>query len=200
MDPHKPSAVLLNLKEHGQEELTRLFIGNRAYLRRLIASRLRASLLRRLDASDVVQEVYIRSSKMLNEYLKSPTIHPIVWLRILCKQLLAENVRRQFRDKRNPELETQFIGDARVMEELADSCLSAGAVLSRVEQIERVQGIVETLAETDREIIDMRHTDGYSFQEIADQLDVRMETAKKRYYRAIDRFRKLASQELESDR
>ena len=197
MQSHKTSAILRRLQEHGQEELTRLFMSHRPYLRRLIAARLHASLLRRLDASDIVQEVYMRASKTLSDYLASPTIHPIVWLRILCKQLLAENVRKQCRDKRNPALETQDIGDAIILDELANSWLSAGEALTRAEQIEQVRCIVESMPETDREIIDMRHADGYSFREIADQLEVRMETAKKRYYRAIERFRKLAIKQME---
>ena len=195
MKPSVPSASLERLRKDRQEELARLFIGHRPYLRRLIAARLHASLLRRLDASDIVQEVYIRARKSLDDYLAAPTIHPTVWLRILCKQLLAETVRKQFRGKRTPAMETQQLGDSQLLDQIADSWLSAGEALSKAEQIEKVREILGTLPELDREIIEMRHTEAYSFHEIAAQLEIKMETAKKRYYRAIDRFRKTATKE-----
>ena len=191
------SALLERLQDQGQDELTRLFIVHRPYLRHLIASRLHATLLRRLDASDIVQEVYIRASKTLDDYLKSAKIHPVVWLRILCKQLLAETIRKQCRDKRNPALETEYIGDVRILDQLADSWSSAGTAMTKAEQIAQVREVLETLRPTDREIIEMRHAESYSFQEIANQLDIQMETAKKRYYRALERFRKSAPNEIE---
>ena len=47
------------------------------------------------------------------------------------------------------------------------------------------------MTETDREILEMKHNEAYSFREIADLLDIKMDAAKKRYYRALDRFRSL---------
>ncbi len=45
----------------------------------------------------------------------------------------------------------------------------------------------------DREIIDMRHVDELSMQEAANALDISLEAAKKRYQRALARFRELTA-------
>ncbi|MFN3194100.1 MAG: RNA polymerase sigma factor [Aureliella sp.] len=188
------ASALRRLQENGHEELTRLFISHRPYLRDLIASRLHVSFLRRFDASDIAQEVFIRANAKLQDYLAAPTIHPLVWLRVLCKQILVEMVRKQLRGKRSPNLEREFIGDAKIMETLADSSAGPDVTLSRAEQMERVAATLKSLSQTDQEIIEMRHSQGQSFKEIAELLEIEMEAAKKRYYRAIDRFRDAVKQ------
>ncbi|MFK8110933.1 MAG: sigma-70 family RNA polymerase sigma factor [Rubripirellula sp.] len=197
MDSPKSLDMLSRLHANGDVELTRIFMLHRDNLRRLIASQIHDRLNRRLDASDIVQEAFIRASDRLKDYLAAPTIPPVVWLRILCKQLLAEHTRKQYRDKRNPGLEIANLGSDQIVDQIADSWHSAGEAMSKKELVERVRSLLTTLSITDREIIEMRHTEGYSFQEIADQLEIKQEAAKKRYYRALDRFRKMADGEVE---
>lgn len=197
MDAQSSPDMLTRLQANGDEELTRIFMLHRANLRRLVASQIHDRLSRRLDASDIVQDAFIRANERLEDYLVSPTIAPVVWLRILCKQLLAEHTRKQYRDKRNPALEVANDGSDQVIDQIADSWHSAGEALSKRELVQRVRSLLATLSVTDREIIEMRHTEGYSFQEIADQLEIKQEAAKKRYYRALDRFRGMAAGEIE---
>ena len=182
------SGTLNRLHEHGQDELARLFILHRVQLQRLITSRLNKVLLPRLDASDIVQEVFIRARKRLDDYLASPRIHPIVWLRVLCRDLIAETARKQCRDKRNPAREIPLYDNELLVERFAGSTTSAGTTLAKAELANRVAEAISELRETDREIIEMRHSEGMSFQEIANQLEMKMEAAKKRYYRAINRI------------
>lgn len=198
MSVPKSLDMLSRLQANGDAELTRIFMLHRANLRRLIASQIHDRLSRRLDASDIVQEAFIRASNRLKDYLAAPTIPPIVWLRILCKQLLAEHTRKQYRDKRNPALEIVNFGSDQIVNQLADSWQSAGEMMSKKELVEQVRSLLATLTVTDREVIEMRHTEGYSFQEIADQLEIKQEAAKKRYYRALDRFRKMADSKIQS--
>lgn len=198
MDAPKSPDMLSRLQANGDAELTRIFMLHRSNLRRLIASQIHDRLNRRLDASDIVQEAFIRANDRLKDYLAAPTIPPVVWLRIMCKQLLAEHTRKHYRDKRNPALEIANVGSEQIVDQVADSWQSAGEVMSKKELVGRVRNLLTTLSITDREIIEMRHTEGYSFQEIADQLEIKQEAAKKRYYRALDRFRKMADGEIES--
>lgn len=192
------SDVVDRLKKLGEEELTRLFMLQRPTLRRMIATHLHAKFLRRLDASDIVQEGYIRARRCLPKYLDAPSIHPVVWLRILCKQILAENIRKQLRGKRDPNMETVMAGSTEMLAEFAAPWMREDERMTQHQTIDQVRSLLSSLSMTDQEIIEMRHSDGYSFQEIADQLDIQMETAKKRYYRAIDRFRKTAGPEFDS--
>ena len=179
------SPTLLRLNEHGQEELVRLFMNNRTHLQHLIAKRLNKLLLARMDTSDVVQEVYLRAQKKLDEYLAAPTIHPIIWLRILCRDIVAEATQKHCREKRNPSREAFLDDHEEWIEGLAASSTSVGSALSKAETIERIRKAMTRLSETNREIVEMRHTEKLTFQEIANHLEMKMETAKKRYYRAI---------------
>ena len=179
------SLTLLRLNENRQEELVRLFMQNRAHFQHLISKRLNKMLLTRLDTSDVVQEVYLRAQKKLDDYLASPKIHPIIWLRILCRDIVAETTQHHCRDKRNPSREVFLSDHEEWIKRIVNSSTSVGTTLSKAETIEKVRKAMQTLSDTDREIVEMRHTEKLTFQEIADQLEMKMEATKKRYYRAI---------------
>lgn len=189
MDALDSSNTIKLLNAGGVEELTKLFMQHRAKLREMIASRIHGRLGPRFDASDIVQEAFMRANRSLSNYLKSPQIHPTIWLRLICKQLLAENIRQHFRQKRSPDYEVLNVDDDKVIHELADSLQPASELVAKKEQAEQVRNVLAKLNETDRELIEMRHTDGYSFRYIAELLELNMETAKKRYYRAIEKFR-----------
>lgn len=189
------SKIIARLRDGGIDELSRQFMQLRPSIRTMIASRIHGKLLSRLDASDIVQEAFIRASKSLETYLANPTIHPTIWLRTLSKQIMAEMVRKQYRLKRSPEFEQTNLGDDRMAEVLSDSLDSVGQKLQRVELVSLVKSLLLRLPVTDREILEMRHSEMFSFQEIGDLLEIKMETAKKRYYRGLERFRILAMSE-----
>ncbi|MFK7770064.1 MAG: RNA polymerase sigma factor [Mariniblastus sp.] len=189
------SRIIERLREGGVDELSKQFMQLRPSIRTMIASRIHGKLLSRLDASDIVQETFIRASKMLQSYLANPTIHPTIWLRALSKQIMAETVRKQYRLKRSPEFEQHNFDSDHMAEVLSDSLESVGQKLQRVELVARIRDLLLQLPVTDREILEMRHTEVFSFQEIGDLLDINMEAAKKRYYRALDRFRSLARED-----
>lgn len=198
MSDSSNSLAVQRLQQGGLSELTRLFENNRNSLREMINRRIRGKLSARFDASDIIQESFIRAQNQLDAYLSSPRIHPNVWLRLLCKQLLAESIRKHMRVKRSPEFEAQIAGDLLIAERLTDSLHSVSEELTRAETTQQVREILQTLGDTDREIIEMRHSEGLTFPQIADSLDLKMETAKKRYYRALNKFRHLCSSELDT--
>ena len=184
-------AVIGRLRNRGTDELSRLLEINRDNLRSLISRRIQGRLAARFDASDIIQETFIRASKQLQSYLKSPQIHPVVWIRILCKQLLTESIRKHLRTRRSPSFETHNVGDQLIVERIADSIHSVRETIARQELLENVYRTLNTLDQTDREIIEMRHTEAMTFPEIARALDMNPETVKKRYYRGLDKFRRI---------
>ncbi len=189
------SSGIRRLQSNGVDELARLFVNNRDALRAMVNCRIRGRLAARFDASDVIQESYIRAKQRLQAYLDSPTIPPVVWLRIVCKQILTESIRKNLRMSRSPEFEVYNTGDQLIVERIADSLHSVTDAMARKELLGIVSEILATLDRTDREIIEMRHNEGLTFPEIAELIDLKMETAKKRYYRAIDKFRECLEQE-----
>ena len=186
------SKIVQRLRDGGVEELSRQFMQLRPSIRCMIATRIHGKLLSRLDASDIVQETFIRACRMLESYLENPTIHPTIWLRTLGKQIMAEMIRHQYRLKRSPEFEQVNLDGDLVADFLADSFDSAGKVVQRAELVGYVKNMLNKISVTDREILEMRHADVHSFQEIGDLMEISMEAAKKRYYRALDRVRELA--------
>jgi len=198
-NPSESEQAVARLREGGVAELSRQFVQLRPSIRAMLAKRLHGKLLSRLDASDIVQETYIRASRKLESYLSNPTIHPTIWLRTLSKQIMAEMVRNQFRLKRSIEFEQYSFDNDEIVEYLTDSLDSVGKQLQRAELVGIVKRILSQISTTDREILEMRHAEQFSFQEIGDLLEIKMETAKKRYYRALERFRSAAMEDSRID-
>lgn len=183
----------------GPDSLAKTFIGVRDHLKAMISSRLDRRLLTRVDASDIVQEVYLRAMQGLPTFLESPSVHPVVWLRLIGKHLVAETHRRHFRAKRSPERETPNVDDDNglVINHIADSIQSVHSAIAREELVERVRQLFSEMCDQDRDVLEMRHTEGLAIVEIAAVLGISLEAAKKRYYRALARFRDIASDMIE---
>ena len=189
------SATLKQLKEGGEEELTNLFMRVRPHIRQMIDIRLDRRLHSRVDASDIVQETYVRARQGLATFLQSPKMDPLTWLRLIGKHLIAEIHRHHFRSKRSPEREQKWGDDSSDMlvNRIADSMHSMGAHIDQKHLLDQVRSSMDQLSFNDREIIEMRHVDELSIQEAADTLEISFEAAKKRYHRAICRFRELTT-------
>src|SRR3954452_13186247 len=67
-----------------------LLAGHRDPLRRAVELRLDPALARRVDASDVVQDVMIEAHRRLGEYLLNPVMPFHLWLRHLAKDRLID--------------------------------------------------------------------------------------------------------------
>jgi RNA polymerase sigma-70 factor, ECF subfamily len=187
------SIALLN--GGGTRELTALFMRSRSHIRKLVETRLDKRLLARVDASDIVQETFLRATAGMEAYLKSPKVPPIIWLRLIGKHIVAETHRRHFRDKRSPERENNWYQDENdlLSQKLVDSMHSVGSWMARRELAMKVRDAIKNLADQDREIIEMRHIEELSIKESAFALELNIETTKKRYYRALTRFRELVA-------
>lgn len=195
------SHLLDLLNKGGARELTALFMRSRSHIRRLVESRLDKRLLARVDASDIVQETFLRATAGMDAYLKSPKVPPIVWLRLIGKHIVAETHRRHFREKRSPERENNWYqdGDDLLSQKLVDSMHSVGSWMARRELASKVRDAIKNLSEQDREIIEMRHLEELSIKESAMILELNIETTKKRYYRALTRFRELVADILPNE-
>ena len=66
----------------------------RPALRRMIGLRLDQAIARRVDASDVVQDVLIKANQRLGEYLRNPVMPFHLWLRQIARDHLIDAHRR----------------------------------------------------------------------------------------------------------
>ncbi|HWE39193.1 MAG TPA: sigma factor, partial [Isosphaeraceae bacterium] len=72
----------------------RLWARHREPLRRMIDMRLDRAIGRRVDASDVVQDVLIEASRRLGDYLRNPAMPFHLWLRQIARDRMIDEHRR----------------------------------------------------------------------------------------------------------
>lgn len=182
--------------------VNRLLDRHRDALRRMIQLRLDQRIQRRIDVSDVVQDVLVEANRRLQEYLAKPVMPYHLWLRQIAQDRIIDAHRRHRAsakrsvDRERP-LAVPAANDHSTMElaaQLAGSELTPAAAATQKELARVVSEAIAQLPEQDCEIIIMRHYEQLSNQEIAQALGLTEPAASMRYLRAI---RKLKEQMLE---
>ncbi len=172
---------------------------HREAVRRMVQMRLDHAVSRRVDASDVVQDVLLEASQRLAEYIRSPSMPFHLWLRQLAKDRIIDMHRRhrtaQRRSVDREQNMTSFKGDDQSAADLTallrDAELTPAASALRKEMEERFVLALDQLDENDREMIIMRHFEHLGNGEIAEALGLSAPAAGMRYLRAIRRLREL---------
>jgi len=175
----------------------RLFGEFRGPLRKLIDLRLDPAIARRVDASDIVQDVLIEANQRLTEYLKKPDMPFHLWLRHLAQDRIIDTHRRhrlaQRRsiDREQPIARPAWADESSVslVQHLVDHERTPASEAMIAELRHRLAAAVDELGEDDREIILMRHQELLSNQEVAQALGLTEAAASMRYLRAVRRLR-----------
>jgi RNA polymerase sigma-70 factor (ECF subfamily) len=176
---------------------------HRPALRRMIALRLDEALSRRVDASDVVQDVLIRANQRLPDYLRNPSMPFHFWLRQIATDQIIDVYRRHRRSgKRSLDRERPLtaerapgLADDRSSLDLAaqlrDPSPTPAAEAIRHELERRFHEALSRLDDDDREIILLRHFEQLSNGEAARALGLSDPAAGMRHLRALRRLRAL---------
>src|SRR5262245_49849885 len=72
------------------EALGALLESERSRLRRTVQIRIDRRLLKRVDVSDVIQEVHLDAARRIGEYVDGPAMPFYLWLRLLTSQKLID--------------------------------------------------------------------------------------------------------------
>ncbi|MEM9646064.1 MAG: sigma-70 family RNA polymerase sigma factor [Planctomycetota bacterium] len=197
--------VLLDAARDGDDlAVNRLLERHRAPIRRLIELRLDRKVQRRVDVSDVVQEVMVEASGRLERYLDDPVMAFHLWLRQIAWDHIIDTYRRhrvsakRNMDREQPMMSTGAGPDESSMDlaiQLSDPALTPAAVATQREIAEQVESAIHRLDEPDREVILMRHYEHLSNLEIAQVLKLNPPAASMRYLRAVRRLRELLENE-----
>jgi RNA polymerase sigma-70 factor, ECF subfamily len=145
----------------------------RKYLQVLAELHLDRRLRGKLDASDIVQQAMMRAYSASTE-LRSPEPAVIVaWLRRILSSTLADAVKHYERDKRDVGLERSIEADLdRSASGFAAWLASDGTSPSRkAEKNEDLLRLIDALAELApemREVVVLKHCQGWTLQRIAD--------------------------------
>lgn len=199
--------VLLQSVRQGDEDaVNKLLDRHRNGIRRLVEMRLDRKVQRRVDVSDVVQDVMVEASGRLEKYLDDPVMAFHLWLRQIAWDHIIDTYRRhRVSAKRNMDREQSLnTGGDKIDEssvdlaiQLCDPAMTPAAVATQREIASKVEAAIEKLDDPDREVILMRHYEHLSNLEIAEVLGLNAPAASMRYLRAVRRLRAVLEAEGE---
>lgn len=191
--------LLKDVENGDPSAVNRLLDRHREAVRRMVQMRLDKAVARRVDASDVVQDVLLEASQRLSDYIRSPSMPFHLWLRQLAKDRIIDMHRRhraaQRRSVDREQNMSSFASDDQSAADLTallrDAELTPAASALRKEMEERFVLALDQLDESDREIVIMRHFEHLGNGEVAEALGLSAPAAGMRYLRAIRRLREL---------
>ncbi len=194
-DSGKTAELLNDAREGNASAVNELLDRHREALRRMVELRMDRALQRRVDASDIVQDVMLEANRRLETYLNEPAMPFHLWLRSMAKDRIIDAHRRhRVAQRRSVDREQPLVAhiDHSTVElagQLCDRELTPAAAATWQETLRRFQAAIEELEEQDREVILMRHFEKLSNQEVAEALGLTGAAASMRYLRAIRKLR-----------
>lgn len=195
----KTQELLAGARAGEDAAVNQLMERHRDSVRRMVEMRLDQKIQRRLDVSDVVQDVLVEAHRRLGDYLRNPVLDFHLWLRQIAKDRIIDAHRRhRVSGKRSVDREQALSFRAADDRSTADLCfqlldpeLTPATAAAQHEMASMVEAAICRLDETDHEILVMRHYEQLTNQEVARSLGLTEPAASMRYLRAIRRLREL---------
>jgi RNA polymerase sigma-70 factor (ECF subfamily) len=191
-------ALLVRISGGDAAATAELLGRHRDRLRQMIRVRIDPRLARRVDPSDVVQDVLLQAARTVEDYAARRPLPFYPWLRQLALRRMTDLERRHIQaarrsvrmeERRNPQLSD------------ASLHLLAGRLLSREkgpaselvarESKRRLHDTFARLDARDREILLLRYLEGLDLSEAAAILGIAPNAARMRHLRALQRLRDL---------
>jgi RNA polymerase sigma-70 factor (ECF subfamily) len=199
--------ILADVRQGDADAVNRLMDRHRESIRRMIQMRLDNKIQRRIDVSDVVQDVLVEANRRLQTYLENPQMSFHLWLRQIAKDRIIDAHRRHRGSaKRSVDREMPLAVQAaddhstmQLLDQLRDPELTPAAAATQQEMARAVERSIAALGDQDAEIIIMRHYEQLSNQEIAQALGLTEPAASMRYLRAVRRLREMLSKGTAGD-
>jgi RNA polymerase sigma-70 factor (ECF subfamily) len=201
-DAQQTEDLLADARRGDGDAVNRLLEGHRDAVRRMIDLRMDNVLKRRVDASDLVQEVMIEANRRLHGYLQDPVLPFHLWLRQMAKDRLIDAHRRHRQAaRRSIDREQPLVAAARdqssldLAAQLHDRQLTPAAAAAWQELQRRFEAACKRMDDQDQEIIVMRHFEHLANGEAAASLGLTPQAASMRYMRAMRRLRELLNED-----
>ena len=144
----------------------------------------------RSDAEDLFQEVWIRVIRHADRF---NDVSFKAWLWKIARNLLID-----FRRKRKPDISLDAVDDEDdhpLVEQLTAKGTGPAKAVELDDMTKRVMRAVTTLPEVQRDVFLMRVQGDLSFSEIAETLDIPLNTALGRMHDAMTKLKKLLAEE-----
>ena len=198
-EANKTEQLLAGIRNGDQDAVNDLLQRHRDALRRLIAIRMDQKIQRRVDVSDVLQDVLVEANRRLQDYLSNAAMPFHLWIRQIARDRIIDAHRRhRVSAKRSVDREqvlqlgaTDDRSSIMLLNEVCDQELTPAAQATQKEMAEAVERAISQLGDQDAEIVIMRHYEKLSNQEVAEALGLSEPAASMRYLRAVRRLREL---------
>ena len=170
----------------------------RGRLEQIVKLRLDRRLQGRVDPADVVQETTLAVLRKFGEYAaKDPKLPFFLWVRLETLQKLVDVHRFHLGAKlRSAGLEISLhrgglppVTSVSLAEQLLGRLSTASHAAMRAELKIRVEGALNSMDESDREMLVLRHFEELSNSEAAEVLGISPTAACNRYVRALKRLK-----------
>jgi RNA polymerase sigma-70 factor (ECF subfamily) len=204
---HEQTAELLANAQGGDANaVNRLLERHRDAVHRMVQLRLDAKVQRRVDVSDVVQDVMVEANRRLQDYLANPQQMPFhLWLRHIARDRIIDAHRRHRGSaRRSVDREQPLVaaaGDEKstfdLVAQIHDRERGPASAVAAQEMARLVEAAIAELPDQDCEIVIMRHYEHLSNQEIAQALGLTEPAASMRYLRAIRKLREVLGEGTE---
>ena len=145
---------------------------------RLLFSYLISRNCRFQEAEDIVQESFIKAYSHLRSFDKNRKLS--VWLLTIARNLMIDNYRKNTRTVSNQEVVVDWVNfgkDGHTKNEPQE-------ILIRKENFRKVSEMIISLSDKLKTPFLMRIVNEYSYQEIAELLDLPLQTVKNRIFKA----------------
>ena len=173
------------------------FSRHRPRLWQIIHFRISDQIRGRVDADDVLQDVYLDAEKRLRHFADGDFPTLFLWLRLVAGQTLSRVHRRHLATESRSTLRESTPGDGNLWGNTS-LCLSQRFIAHltspsqaavKVELIAEVRSALESMNDIDREVLALRHFEELTNQEVAIELNIKPKAASIRYMRALERLR-----------
>ena len=163
-------------------------------------------------AEEITQATFVKVVGHIGRYREQGKIEP--WLFRIAMNRLRDEMRRRGRQARPMDMsgargDGESSGDAAAWHATQDRIQRGGGDegsdsedpsqrADRAEQVDRLKAAIESMNEADRTVLNLRHTAGLSFAQIAETLGEPLGTVLARGHRALAKLRKLMTEDEES--
>ncbi|MGE3780712.1 MAG: sigma-70 family RNA polymerase sigma factor, partial [Pirellulaceae bacterium] len=176
-EANETTELLAGARAGDAEAVNRLMERHRSAVHRMVQLRLDQRIVRRVDVSDVVQDVFVEASRRLQDYLRNPIMPFHLWLRHIARDRVIDAHRRhRVSAKRSVDQERPLaaVADDRSTWDLAgqlqDPQQTPASAAAQREMAVQVEAALARLDEADCEIIMMRHYEHLTNHEVAQAL------------------------------
>jgi RNA polymerase sigma-70 factor (ECF subfamily) len=171
----------------------------RSRLRRMVSFRMDSRLHRRVDPSDVVQDVCLEAWQCLGSYVSQPDNPFFLWLRAVAGHKLGDlhryHLGAQMRDARREVSLYQGplpgATSAALAAQLLGHLTRPSEAAVRAERKVQLQTALNAMDPIDREVLALRHFEQLTVSEAAVVLGIKEKAAGMRYTRALRRLKEI---------